>query len=216
MRERMWLAATCATALLLVAPGQVRADTLRAALSGPFKVQIGVDAQNKPVYQTCGKLNLYKLDGGGREWRLEDTCEEILDVFVPPVITPTPTPGGGGTPIPTPTPRATTSGECTDGMMTKENDGRWTLPNVNLETQRLHTFCFDADTARKFFFEVTTVNKGNFSCSDLEMTVVSPSGVESRSKGPQPGVAPLFEVGRWKLQLFLNWGCNRYAFFVVP
>jgi hypothetical protein len=181
-------------------------------MSGPFRVQIGVDDNGAPVFADCGQMNLYKTLTG-REWRLEDTCDQLVELMVPastptPVITPSPTPGG----VITPTPQGTPSGsaDCTDGFLSKANSTQWVLTNISLDLNRTYTYCVDLPASTRPFFEVKTVNKGNSSCSNLEMTVISPTGVEYFSNGSQPGVPPLMVAGRWKIELLLTDGCNRY------
>lgn len=213
MSEWMWLRATCAAVVLFAAPGLAAAQGKIKRMSGPFKVQIGVDGSNQPVYEDCGQLNIYKATGGGREWRLEDTCDQLLDVMVP-VIQPTPTPaptGGVITPTPTPKPGSTPgSGECTDGFFSKISNHQWTLNNITLQQGHTHTWCADLPASTRPFFEIKTVNRGNSSCSDVEMLVVSPNGTEYFSNGSQPGVPPFQAAGRWKIKLHLNEGCARY------
>ena len=214
MSERMWLRATCAAIALLAAPGLAAAEGILNRSSGPFKVQIGVDDLGNPAYKSCGELNLYKVDGG-REWRLDNTCDELIDVMLP-TFQPTPTPGPTGGPItPTPTPRSTVSGDCPDGFLSKINSSQWGLSNVLLTEGKDHVWCVDLPATTRFFFEVKTVNKGNTSCSDVEMTAISPLGVEYFSNGSQPGVPPLASPGRWRIKLHLNEGCNRYDLNVV-
>ena len=85
MSERMWLRATCAAVLLLAASDLASAQgNLLGSKSGSFRVQIGVDGNNAPVYSDCGQLNLYKTETG-REWRLEDTCDQLIDVMLPTI-----------------------------------------------------------------------------------------------------------------------------------
>jgi hypothetical protein len=186
-------------------------------MSGLFKVQIGVDDNQNPVYADCGQLNLYKSVTGGREWRVDDTCQPLIDLMVPAptptptptggLITPTPTPGGGG---PTQTPSRTGSADCPDGFMSKANSVQWVLNNVSFQTGRTYTYCVDLPASTRPFFEVKTVNKGNSSCSDLEMTVTSPDGTQYFSNGSQPGVPPLMVPGRWHLEFNLVDGCSVY------
>jgi hypothetical protein len=192
---------------LLVAPGLAAAQRI-ARSSAPFKVQIGVDGGGAPVYESCGELNLYKT-ASGKEWRLEDTCNQLIDVMVP-TITPTPTPGGGGTITPTPTPRATASGDCPSGFMSKVSNTQWTLTNVILQEDQDYVYCVDLPANTRPFVEVKTVNKGNTSCGELELTAISPHGAEYFSFGSQPGTVGLHVTGRWRVHLHLNWGCNRY------
>lgn len=208
MSERMWLRATCAAVLLLAASDLASAQgNALARSSGAFRVQIGVNNDNTPVYVDCGRLNLYKTETG-REWRLEDTCDQLIDVMLP-TITPTPGPTGG--PItPTPTPKPTVSGDCPDGFFSKVSNSQWTLTNVILDPGKDHVWCADLPASRSIFFEINTTNKGNSSCSDVEMTAVSPTGVEYFSNGSQPGVPPLVSPGRWRVKMHLNEGCTRY------
>jgi hypothetical protein len=190
------------------------AENKIARNSGTFRVQVGVDGNDEPVYSDCGRLNLYKTDAG-REWRLEDTCDELIDVMLPPV-TPTPTPIATGGPItPSPTPKPTTtsspgSGDCPDGFFSKISNIQWTLTNVTLQQGKDHVWCADLPSSRSVFFEINTTNKGNASCSDVEMTVTSPTGAEYFSNGSQPGVPPFTAAGRWKVKMHLNEGCARY------
>ena len=211
MSERMWLRATCAAVLLLAASHLASAQgTALVRNSGAFRVQIGVDGNNAPVYSDCGQLNLYKTETG-REWRLEDTCDQLIDVMLP-TIKPTPTPGPTGGPItPTPTsPRVTPPGDCPDGFFSKVSNSQWTLTNVILDLNKDHTWCADLPASTRGFFEIVTTNKGNASCSDVEMTAISPTGVEYFSNGSQPGVPPFVSPGRWRVKLHLNEGCSRY------
>lgn len=216
MSKRMWLRATCAAVVLCAAPGLVAAQGKLVRSSGAFKVQIGIDESEAPVYADCGQLNLYKTGLTGREWRLEDTCQQLIDLMVPPaatpsptpLITPSPTPGGGTGGTPTPT--RSVNGDCPDGFLSKANSSQWVLSNITLEVGRTYTYCADLPASTRPFFEVKTVNKGNTSCSNLEMTVISPNGTEYFSNGSQPGVPPLMVAGRWKVQLDLIEGCARY------
>jgi hypothetical protein len=196
--------------LLLAASDLASAQgNLLGSKSGSFRVQIGVDGNDAPVYADCGQLNLYKTETG-REWRLENTCDQLIDVMLPP-ITPTPTPVPTGGPItPTPTPRATVSGDCPDGFFSKLNSAEWALNNVVLTQGKDQIWCADLPASRSLFFEIITVNKSNASCSDVEMTAISPQGVEYFSNGSQPGVPPLVSPGRWRVKLHLNEGCARY------
>lgn len=214
MRERMWLRVTCLAVMLYASPAL-------AAFSGPFRVQTGIDQNGEPVYSYCGTLSLYKGPSGGREWHLDDTCDQLIDLMVPPTPpAPTPTPAGG---LITPTPRATSSGsgECTDGFLPKVNDVQWMLPKVILQEGRTYTFCADLPGSTYPFFEVKTVNKGNASCSDLEVLAISPQGTEfpapgrDRAHGSQPGLTAYPAVaGRWKVQVLLNWGCAKYDLMI--
>lgn len=210
MSERMWLRATCAAVLLLAASDLASAqETVLTRSSGAFRVQIGVNDDGSPEYVDCGRLNLYKTDTG-REWRLEDTCDQLIDVMLPPIV-PTPTPQPTGGPItPTQTPRPTVSGECPDGFFQKVSNTQWTLTNVVLTQGKDHVWCADLPTTRSAFFEIGTTNKGNSSCSDVEMTAISPTGLEYFSNGSQPGVPPFVSPGRWRVKLRLNEGCSRY------
>lgn len=209
MRERMWLGAMCAAVALLWAPGVAQAERMLARSSGPLKVQIGIDANNQPVYEECGRLNLYKTSAG-KEWRLEDTCDQLIDVMLP-VILPTPTPGGGGGGgTITPTPRSTVSGDCPDGFMSKVHASQYSLTNIVLQEGRDYVYCVDLPASTRPFVEWKTVNKANTNCSDLEMTAISPQGAEFFSFGSQPGTVGLHVAGRWRLLLHLNSGCNRF------
>ena len=211
MSERMWLRATCAAMLVLGASAMASAaDNMLSGKSGAFRVQIGVNGDGSPEYVDCGQLNLYKTDNG-REWRLEDTCDQLIDVMLP-TIAPTPTPAPTGGPIvPTPTPpRATVSGDCPDGFFQKVSNTQWTLSNVSLTEGKDHVWCVDLPASTRPFFEINTTNKGNASCSDVEMTAISPLGVEYFSNGTQPGVPPFVSSGRWRVKMHLNWGCARY------
>ena len=217
MSERMWLRATCAAVLLLAASDLASAqDNMLVRNSGAFRVQIGIDGNSAPVYADCGRLNLYKTETG-REWRLEDTCNQLIDVMLPPIVpTPTATPAPTGGPItPTPSPRSTATGDCPDGFFSKVSNTQWSLTNVTLDLNKDHTWCADLPAARSFFFEVKTVNKANTQCSDVEMTAISPTGVEYFSNGSQPGVPPLVSPGRWRIRMHLNEGCARYDVNIV-
>lgn len=204
MNERMWPRIAWAAVALLAMSGVALAEMLSRG-SGPLHIQIGIDDRGAPVYADCGELRLYKTDTqGGRSWVIEDSCAELMSLMKPtPTVTRTPIWTTPPTPPPTP-------GGCPDGVMSRLNEKQWRLVDVTLEQQRPYTYCFDLPASTRFFFEVKTVNKGNSSCSDLEMTVVSPSGVEYFSNGSQPGAPPLYQAGRWKLKLFLNEGCTRY------
>ncbi len=216
MRERMWLGAMCAAVALLLAPDAAQADKVLGRSSGPFKIQIGVDANNQPVYESCGRLNLYTTSNG-KEWRLEDTCDQLIDVMLP-VIQPTPTPGGGGGGgggTVTPTPGPTGSTDCPDGFIPKIHASQWSLTNIVLQEGRTYTYCVDLPASTRPFVEWKTVNKANTNCSELEMTAVSPHGAEYFSFGSQPGTVSLHTTGRWRLILHQNWGCNRYDVHVT-
>jgi len=206
MSERIWLRTVCAVAALLLVPGMADAERRLGRSSGPFKVQIGIDGQGAPVYEDCGKLNLYKT-ADGKEWRLEDTCDQLIDVMLPTIV-PTPTPGAPVSPTPTPGP--TVSGECPNGFLTKVSNTQWTLSNAILQENQDYVFCVDLPANTRPFIEVKTVNKGNTSCGELELTAISPHGTEYFSFGSQPGTVGLHVTGRWRLVLHLNWGCNRY------
>lgn len=210
MSERMWLRATCAAVLLLAASGLASAaDSMLGAKSGVFRVQIGVDERGNPEYVDCGRLNFYKTDTG-REYRLEDTCDQLIDVMLPPIV-PTPTPAPTGGPItPTPTPRSTVSGDCPDGFFQKVSNSQWTLSNVVLTEGKDHVWCADLPASTAPFFEINTTNKANAPCADVEMTAISPHGVEYFSNGSQPGVPPFVSPGRWRIKMHLNEGCSRY------
>jgi len=201
--------------VLCAAPGLAAAQDKLIRSSGLFKVQIGIDLQGQPEYVECGDLNLYKT-GEGREWRLENTCDQLIDVLVP-TVSPTPTPAPtGGTVTPTPTPRATGSAECPDGTFSKISASHYSVLNVTLQQGKTHAWCVDLPAKSFPFFEVYTINKGNSSCSDLEMTAIAPSGVQWTDNGPAPGVRPTdIRGGRWRIALHLNEGCARYDFHVA-
>jgi hypothetical protein len=214
MSERMWLRATCLLVVLFASPGLAAAGML-SRMSGPFRVQIGIDGTGAPVYSDCGQLNFYKT-ATGREWRLEDTCNQLIDLMVPtvtptPLITPTPTPVIGNTP----TPGGTGTADCPDGFLAQANSTQWVMNNISLQLDRPTTYCVDLPASTRPFFEVKTVNLGNSSCSNLEMTVISPQGTQYFSNGSQPGVPPLSVAGRWKIELLLTEGCNRYNLSVL-
>ena len=192
-------------ALLVIAPSGAGAETRLGRSSGPFRM-VGTDGHGNPQDVVCGELNLYKTDAG-REWRLEDTCDALMTALAGPPPTPRIT---HGTPIP-PTPAS----ECPDGFLSRINSSQWGLSNVNLTEGKDHVWCVDLPQTTRFFFEVKTVNKGNTSCSDVEMTATSPGGVEYFSNGSQPGVPPLSSPGRWRIKLHLNEGCSRYDLNVV-
>jgi len=215
MSKRMWLWATCVAVVCSAAPCLAAAAKFDR-MSGPFRVFVGNDNNGAPVYVDCGQMNLYKSDTGGREWRLENTCDQLVELMVPastptptpPEITPSPTPGGG-TITPSPT-RSTGSSDCPDGFLSKLNSGQWGLSGITLDLNHTYTYCVDLPASDRPFFEVKTVNRGDSSCSNLEMTVISPSGTEYFSNGSQPGMPPWSQQGRWKIQLDLIEGCNRY------
>ena len=215
MRERMWLRATCAAVAVLLAPGMAAAaEGLIGRSSGAFRVQTGITGAGDPEYTDCGRLNMYKVAGGGREWRLEDTCDQLIDVLVPTISpTPTPTPTGG-TVTPTPTPKPSGSADCPDGNFSRISSTHYSLLNVTLQQGKAATYCVELPAKAFPFFEIYTINKGNSSCSDLEMTAISPSGHEYFTSGPAPVVRPNVEGGRWQIELFLNDGCSRYDFHV--
>src|SRR5262249_15369146 len=156
-----WLWATCMAVVCLASPA-LAAEAKLDRMSGPFKVQIGVD-DNGPVFADCGQMNLYKGGTNGREWRLEDTCDQLIELMVPPptptpVITPTPI----GSVIP-PTPRATSSpgnSDCPDGFLSKANNTQWVLTNISLQEDKTYPYCVDLPASTRPFFEVKTVNKG--------------------------------------------------------
>jgi len=214
MSERMWLRATCAAIVLFAAPGLAAgAPGKMSRFSGPLKIQIGLDEFGEPAYADCGELELHKAGAGGREWRLNGTCDELIDLLVEsPTPTPKPT---NGTVTPTPTPRPSNNGECTDGTFSKISASHYSVLNVTLQVGRTHTFCVDLPAKSFPFFEIYTINKGNSSCSDLEMTAIPPSGRAWTDNGPAPGVRPNVEAGRWRVQLHLNEGCARYDFHVA-
>jgi hypothetical protein len=196
--------------VLFAAPGLAAAQGKINRFSGAFKVQIGLDQSGEPAYADCGEMNLYKVAGGGREWRLDNTCDELIDVLLP-VIQPTPAPTGGPiTPTPTPGPGPTGSGDCPDGFFSKVSNSQWALNNIILTEAKDHVWCADLPASTRPFFEVKTVNKGNSSCSDVEMTVISPLGTQYFSNGSQPGVPPFVSAGRWRVKMHLNHGCSRY------
>jgi hypothetical protein len=206
----MWLRASCAAVLLLAASGLASAaEEPLASRSGAFRVQIGIEGDGSPVFVDCGRLNFYKT-GTGREYRLEDTCDQLIDVMLPP-IAPTPTPAPTGGPItPTPTPRSTISGDCPDGFFQKVSNSQWTLSNVILTEGKDHVWCADLPASTSRIFEINTTNKANAPCADVEMTAISPQGVEYFSNGSQPGVPPFVAPGRWRIKMHLNEGCSRY------
>jgi hypothetical protein len=182
-------------------------------MSGPFRVQIGVDDNGAPVFADCGQMNLYRTSTGGREWRLENTCDQMLELMAPlatptPVITPSPTPGGGG-----PTPGGTPSGsaQCPAGFIPKTASNLWTLPGVVLQVGQVTTFCVDIPaTSAMGLLEAKTVNKANLTCSNVEMTATSPSGAQYFSTGSEPDVVSFVSPGRWTVALLLTEGCQRY------
>lgn len=214
MRDRMRLGAICAICAalaLLVAPYVAAgADEKIGRFSGKFKIQIGVDESGDPVYENCGDLTFHKTDSG-KQWRLGDGCDGIIDMMVPP---PTPVPHTPGPPV-TPPPTPPGSAECPDGFFSKVSSGHYTLSNVTLRESHTHVFCVDLPAKAFPFFEIYTINKGNSSCSDLEMTAISPSGIERFTNGPAPVVRPNVQGGRWRVAMHLNWGCARYDFHVA-
>lgn len=213
MSERMWLRATCAAIVLFAAPGLAAAQTKQPRFSGPLKIQIGLDEFGDPAYADCGELALYKTgQGGGREWRLEGTCDELVELLVPTAPpTPTPKPTGGGVITPSPTPRVTGSAQCPDGYFSKVSTG-YAIPNVTLEEQREYTYCVDLPTSSYKYFQLYTINKGNSSCSNLEVETIAPSGKRFMDWGPAPVVTSLAEKGLWQVRMFLHEGCKRYEF----
>ena len=117
-------------------------DMASAQRAGPEQRRVSrpdrCQRNNAPVYSDCGQLNLYKTETG-REWRLEDTCDQLIDVMLP-TIKPTPTPGPTGGPItPTAPPRATVSGESTNGFFSEVSNTRWTLTNFIPDLDKDHT-----------------------------------------------------------------------------
>ncbi len=214
MTERMWLRATCAALVLFAAPGLAAAQTKREAYSGPFRIYIGLDDFGDPAYANCGELALYKNGAGNREWRLENTCDELIDLLVDGMPTPTPTPTPTGTTI-TPTPRVTNSQECPDGNFSRVSSTHFSLTNVTLQLGKTHAYCVDLPAKAFPFFELYTINKGNSSCSDLEMNVIPPSGRAWSDSGPAPVVRPNVEAGKWRVELTLHEGCARYDFHIA-
>jgi hypothetical protein len=77
-------------------------------------------------------------------------------------------------------------------------------------------FCLDMPHGEKAkFVEISTVNLGNASCSDVRMTV-NPPGVDLpklKSKGSQPGTIGVYKGGRWVVKLILKDGCNKYKMY---
>lgn len=208
MKERMWLGLTCAVAMLFAVPGPGIAETLRERFSGALRIQTGVDDFGAPKFTDCGELNLYNVGNGVREWRLENTCNQLSHVIAAPTPSPAPTSGPA---TPTPTPRATSSADCPDGFFSKTSSG-FSIPNITLEVGRLYRFCVDLPASKYSYFEIYTINKANTSCSDLEVSTISPSGRENFDFGPAPVVRSATETGRWNIEMFLHQGCARYEF----
>jgi len=126
----------------------------------------------------------------------------------------TPTPVPTATPIPTATPRPTPA--CSDSdRFSKISANHWRKQDVNLEVGVERILCADLPAKAFPFFEIFTINLGNASCSNLEMTAIAPDGTWTIDVGPAPGVRPRPQAGRWLVKLYLPWGCTKYEFNVA-
>lgn len=113
------------------------------------------------------------------------------------------------TPAPKPTPQAAI--DCSDGPFGKTTSG-FSMSSVTLEVGRRYHFCVDLPPSDVSNVEIYTINKANTSCSDLGLTLVSPSGKRVEDFGPAPVVRARHETGRWGVEAYLYQGCNKYEF----
>lgn len=123
---------------------------------------------------------------------------------------PTPTP----THSPKPTPTPTVAPACADSdRFSKISDGHY-RKEVQLEIGVARTLCVDlpAPSVPFPFFTIYTINRGNVSCSNLEMTAITPHGAYTTDTGPAPVLRPNIDPGRWFVKLYLPWGCTKYEF----
>lgn len=91
------------------------------------------------------------------------------------------------------------------------------IRNLTLEKGELYTICFEQPPSTPYFpfFEISLVNLGDASCSDVRMRAISPDGQHIASDfGPSPGLRPDNMAGAWKVQLTLVEGCNKYEMYV--
>lgn len=103
---------------------------------------------------------------------------------------------------------------CTDGNLTPYIPNvQFLAKNKQFSEKTLYTYCFNPGKSAGYL-EVSIVNKGNTQCSDLNMKLISPTGEEFVSYGSQPGVTARQALGTWKIQFYLNWGCNMYDFAI--
>lgn len=120
----------------------------------------------------------------------------------------TPTPAPTATPLPTNPPVVI---DCSDGAFGKTVSG-FAMSSVTLEVGRRYHFCVDLPPSSVRNVEIYTINKANTSCSDLGLTLASPSGKRVEDFGPAPVVRAEHETGRWGVEAYLYQGCNRYEF----
>lgn len=107
-----------------------------------------------------------------------------------------------------------------DGNFYRSN-GELRLGPLTTPLRKVVNYCWDLSSPvgrsipiGRPFFELSTVNLANWHCSSLLLRTVSPSNKVSFSYGSQPGTAPDFEPGVWKVQLLLSAGCDRYKFTI--
>lgn len=105
--------------------------------------------------------------------------------------------------------------DCSDGVLSYFSPTQIIQKNKVFAVKDLYNYCYDVKSIKRLFHELSTVNKGNASCSDLKMKVISPSGKEYVSWGSQPGAYPSSEIGRYQVKFFLNYGCDRYDMYVT-
>lgn len=113
-------------------------DMASAQRAGPEQRRVSrpdrCQRNNAPVYSESGRPHLSEKEAG-REWRLEDRCNQLIDLMLP-AISPAPT---GGPITPTAPPRATVSGESTNGFFSEVSNTRWTLTNFIPDLDKDHT-----------------------------------------------------------------------------
>lgn len=148
------------------------------------------------------------LENGKREVKIDlRTCRPI---------------GTGHTPSPTPspTPKPTAAQPCTSievlpKVKPNEYGGEFTFAVG--EKQRCLAFDLPSGVPPGTIVRVSTINRGNSSCGELELTVKPPGEGPKVSFGSQPGV-PAFakgNEGRWFIYPRLAYGCSRYRVYAT-
>ena len=138
--------------------------------------------------------------------------EEALSDGVP-ITTPAPTPAPTAVVTPAPTGSAIACQKLLPGsggpdeLSSKENEV--------LEIGVPRYFCFDVptNTSPTKIIEINTVNRGNASCSNVNMEAWTPRGALPPSSGPAPATSGFAVPGRWLFKVTQTSGdCFRYKF----
>lgn len=178
-----------------------------ARYSGPFVIGGGVVDGVAIPPKRCGTMNMYKVSGEGRKWKLDGPCEELLRAMATPSPSPSPSPTPSPSPSPSPTPTRGLT-DCSDGMFTPYGKTQLNLLDVSLSLNETQFFCFDLPGATLKTFEVDTTNQSNASCGVLKMELISPqTKTVYAPTGVQPGSFPKWEEGRWEVHLTLIQDC---------